>query len=142
MGVRAIVRFLSVVIHDLDVRRAALSIRPFKANSPLHVDANAVLALSVALQAFERIRGQCPKISEARGRFENVEALFRLALDALEVPDAPTFREVPGPFVAVASDHAPGSIARCTLYVKEGLIKLLDGRFLGRSPALAGDIGV
>src|SRR3990167_10690805 len=73
IGVRAMVRFLSVVVHDFDVRWSALPLRPFETDSPLHIDADAVLALAVALHALQRIRWQRLKVCKTGCRVENVE---------------------------------------------------------------------
>jgi hypothetical protein len=42
-----------VVVHDFD--RVNVAVSPLKANSPLIVDANAVLPPAVALQAFQPV---------------------------------------------------------------------------------------
>src|SRR5271170_2503479 len=37
-----------LIVHDLDVRRPGVALRPFEANPPLQIDADAELALAVA----------------------------------------------------------------------------------------------
>jgi len=43
-----------VVVHDFDVRGSALPLRPFETDPPLHIDADAVLALAVAFHCLQR----------------------------------------------------------------------------------------
>ena len=53
------------------------------------------------LSASKRFEGK-DQIFEAGGRFQNSKALFRLATESLEFPDAFTFAEVFRPLIAVA----------------------------------------
>jgi len=99
------VKFLSVVVHDFDVRGSALPLRPFETDSPLHIDADAVLALAVALHALQRIRWQRLKVCKTGSRVENVEPLFRLAAKALELLDALAFGKFLRALVAITLDH-------------------------------------
>jgi hypothetical protein len=105
MGARAIVRFLSVVVDDFDVRGAGLAVGPFEANPPLHVDADAVLALPVALQSFERVRWQRLEVRKTGRSFQDVQALLGLSAEAVEFPDALAFGKLSRPLVAVALNH-------------------------------------
>jgi hypothetical protein len=91
-----------VVVHDFDVRRAGVAVGPFEADPPLHVDADAVLALPVALQSFERVRWQRLKIRKAGRGIQNVEALLRLTAETLELPDALALGKLARPLVAAA----------------------------------------
>jgi hypothetical protein len=50
-----------MVINNFDTTRAA-SIRPTKANTPLIVDSNAVLARTIALECLKMIAGWNPQI--------------------------------------------------------------------------------
>jgi hypothetical protein len=47
-----------MIIDNLDVRRSGLLVEPFEANSPLIVDANAVLSFPVASESLEAIPRQ------------------------------------------------------------------------------------
>jgi hypothetical protein len=49
-----------VVIHDLNV--VGVSGSPFKTNSPLDIDSNAVLAFSVPVEGFQMVRRGNPQI--------------------------------------------------------------------------------
>ena len=82
-----------------------MCVGPFKADSPLHVDADAVLAFPVAFQSFESIRCQCLKVREAGGRVQNVEPLFRLTTNTLELPNTFALGELPRTLVAITLDH-------------------------------------
>jgi hypothetical protein len=54
---------LLVIVNDLHVRRSGRSVNPFKANPPLVVDADAVLALTVAVQYLESVPRQSREIT-------------------------------------------------------------------------------
>src|SRR3989304_3087806 len=105
IGVRAMVRFLSVVVHDFNIRGSALPLRPFETDPPLHIDSDTVLALAVAFHALQRIRWQRLKVWKAGSRVKNVEALFRLAAEGLELLDALPFGKFLRPLVALTLDH-------------------------------------
>src|ERR1700756_5708487 len=72
IGVCAIAFFLLVIVYDLNIYRASGPCRPFKADPPLIVDTDAVLALAVAFQGFKAVAGQSREISNNRGRFQSV----------------------------------------------------------------------
>jgi hypothetical protein len=60
-----------MVINDLNTLRMALS--PEKANSPLVVDASAVLSLSIPLERFKPIRSRQSKIFQSDSCINRVE---------------------------------------------------------------------
>ena len=60
-----------MVVNDLDVEGIALL--PAKANAPLIVDADRVLALAVALQRLEPVAGQAGKVFKRGGSVEDLE---------------------------------------------------------------------
>jgi len=64
----------SVVVHDLDVDWA--NARPYEADSPLVIDANAVLTLSIALQGLKAV---------ARRSLQKVQGLCRVKLGELSL---------------------------------------------------------
>ncbi|MFT5488636.1 MAG: hypothetical protein ACI9JL_003693 [Paracoccaceae bacterium] len=47
---------------DLHIARPCRSVRPFKTDPPLDIDADAELSLSIAVKRFKAIAGQIPKI--------------------------------------------------------------------------------
>ena len=49
---------LSVIVHNLDVTRPLGPFRPFEADPPLVIDADAVLAFPVALERFKAVSRQ------------------------------------------------------------------------------------
>jgi len=77
MGVCAIVFFLSVIVHDLNIYRAGFAGRPFKADPPLIVNADAVLTFTFAFQRFKAVAGPRGQIDDCRGRFQPVLFGFR-----------------------------------------------------------------
>ena len=57
-----------MVIDDLDVK--GMTITPLETDSPLLVDSNAVLALSITLQSLELIRAWNRKVSQVSSRIQ------------------------------------------------------------------------
>ena len=57
-----------MVIDNFDIDWAGRAVRPFKANPPLVIDTDAVLALPVALECFQPVAGQGGEIFQARRR--------------------------------------------------------------------------
>jgi hypothetical protein len=74
-----------MVIDDFDVFGAA--VRPSEADSPLVVDANAVLSLPVSPQGLQPVSRRNPQIAEAAGNLELAELSARDCRAALEPPD-------------------------------------------------------
>jgi hypothetical protein len=71
-----------VIVHDLDFVSIALA--PNEAQTPLAVNANAVLSLSAAMQSFQAISGgRCP-IAQFRGAVQLPELAPRDVLDRLK----------------------------------------------------------
>ena len=94
-----------MVIDNLDIRRAGGAFRPCKANPPLVVDANAVLALSISSQHCKTVARQHGKISERDGGFQTVQLKTRRAFDTGERLDTFADRKIRRPLVAIADDH-------------------------------------
>jgi hypothetical protein len=55
-----------VIIDDLDIDGAGRAVRPFEADPPLIIDADAVLPLTVALERFQPVTRQDSKVLQAR----------------------------------------------------------------------------
>lgn len=83
-----------MIIDYLNVVGVALA--PTKANSPLVVDANAVLAFSVAFQRFEPISRQRGKREQVRRRIQHVELSLRRTFNRLEAANRFTTKEAFG----------------------------------------------
>ena len=62
-----------MVVNNLNVCWAGGPAPPLKTNSPLVIDANAVLTLSVALQSFESVARQRTEISEFDSCFQTIK---------------------------------------------------------------------
>jgi len=105
-----------VVIHDLDFIGVPLA--PRKANAPLVVDANAVLAPPVTLQALQPISRQTGKGSHIRRPVKHVQLPKSLALDGFEPPHWFTLKEALGVRAAEGPDHN-GKVYRYPLNVKQ-----------------------
>ncbi len=67
------------------------NIRPTKADTPLIVDANAVLTQTITLECFKVIAERHPQIIESTGDFELSEFATRDLGDIREPPDTLTF---------------------------------------------------
>src|SRR4051812_29483815 len=95
--------YSSVIIDNLDVRRARRPIWPFKTDAPLIVDADAVLPLPIALQRFEPVARQRRQIMKDVRRFETIELEPSRPLDARKGFHALAGREVSRSLIAVAT---------------------------------------
>jgi hypothetical protein len=60
-----------VVIGNLDVDWTGCAMGPLKADSPLVVDTDAVLALPISLQGFQPVARQSGEIFQARRRIQS-----------------------------------------------------------------------
>ena len=95
---------LRVVVDDLDVE--GIGGAPDEADAPLIVDADAVLACTVALERLEPIAGRDAKVGEGVGRIEDDEFPQRYALKGGgETPRAATVKERFRVGVAEGADH-------------------------------------
>jgi len=63
----------SVILDALDVDGVVRPVGPLEADSPLIVDANAVLTASIAPQRLEPVAGQRSQVIERDGGFELVQ---------------------------------------------------------------------
>ncbi len=96
---------LRVVVDDLYVE--GISGAPDEADAPLIVDADAVLASTIALERLEPIAGRNPQIGEGVGRIENDEFSKRDALKAGgQTTRAATLKERFRVGVAEGANHA------------------------------------
>jgi hypothetical protein len=97
-----------VVIRDFDVDRLALLIRPLKADSPLIVDADAVLALTVSTQSLESIPRRFAEIEELRCGIKAVKRDVRpLPWHALKTSNMLAVGKLLGVAVPVLRRHHP-----------------------------------
>ncbi|MGB5097632.1 MAG: hypothetical protein WBN82_06975 [Porticoccaceae bacterium] len=90
----------SVVVHNLDIRRSGLC--PAKADSPLIIDANAVLAGSISTKWFQAIARRDPTVFKAPGDLQLTQLAASYGLDVHETP-----RPIPGVgfFYSLVTDH-------------------------------------
>ena len=97
---------LRVVVDDLYVE--GISGAPDEADAPLIVDADAVLASTIALERFEPIAGRNAQVGEGVGRIEDDEFPKGDALKAGgQTTRAATLKERFRVGVAEGADHAP-----------------------------------
>jgi hypothetical protein len=92
--------FLLMIINDLHVRWAEGVFGPFKASTPLIINANAVLALPVLSQRFQTIGGQYGKVCRHDGRLQSVQLQTGGTFDSKERLNPFTGGEVPGSLVS------------------------------------------
>jgi hypothetical protein len=102
-----------VVIHDLNVCWSSLG--PSKANTPLIIDANTVLAGAVAFQFFQTIAGRGPQEFESFRCIELGHLSSGDFRDRAESLRASSFKEFLSLLANEALDHGRQSI---TLFVK------------------------
>jgi hypothetical protein len=93
-----------VVVNDFNVFGSMTG--PAKADSPLVIDPDAVLPLSVAPQALQSIAGRHTQVIEAGGDLELPQLATGHDGDALEAPDALSLCEGFGVGTPKRSDHA------------------------------------
>src|SRR4051794_36925294 len=106
MGGLVMVRPPLMVIYDLDVRGSGCALRPFKANPPPYVDADAELSDAFPLQGLKTVAWQGLQVGQARCGVQNFQPLIALPLESLELPDKLSYRERFRPFVPVTQNHA------------------------------------
>jgi hypothetical protein len=97
--------FLLVVIDYLNFGWAGRTIRPLEADSPLIVDANAVLSFAISGERFKPVSWKSSKIQQRCSRIETVELESRYPLVTGEGIYSLPVREFPRAFVAIACDH-------------------------------------
>lgn len=117
-----------MIVNNLHVRWTQRLIGPLKANTPLVVDADAVLALPVANQRLKTISRQSGKVSQRRGGFEAVELQASGTLKSGKGFDPFPGGEVSRPLVAVADNHSY-KISGITRYVKRNSYSPFDPDF-------------
>src|SRR5260370_32131414 len=117
MGVRAMCLTLSVIIDDLDIHRTRRPCRPFEANPPLVIDADAVLSGPVGFQGLQFVAAQCAEVSQTLRSLQTVETRFRLSYETGEFLDVIAGGEALGLLVPVAHDHLE-RLPRIMNYVK------------------------
>src|SRR5215471_3897224 len=66
-----------MVVNNLNIRWTGSPSRPFKADPPLVIDADAVLSLPFALQSFESIAPVHVFLADARPLFQKVKTILR-----------------------------------------------------------------
>src|SRR6478609_6552836 len=91
----------SAVFDDLDVEWTRLTIRPFEADAPLIVDANAELPGTITVQRFQAIARQRPKCVFVDGGFQNFQAPISLMLEALKLLDTSSGRKSCRPPISI-----------------------------------------
>jgi hypothetical protein len=72
-----------MIVHDLDVVR--VGILPPKTDSPLIVDANAVLPGAIAFQLFQTIAGRAPQVVKRLGRIDEDELAQHRTLEITRI---------------------------------------------------------
>jgi hypothetical protein len=125
---------LLVVIDNFNIRRTGGTFWPFEANTPLVVDADAVLAFPAALQGLEPVSGQNGKVAERQGRFEPVQLQAGGAFDAREGFDTFSGREG-GSFLAPETNDHECSLVKNTPYVKRNVLMVVGPEESGVFPA-------
>jgi hypothetical protein len=94
-----------MVIGDLDF--VSVSFAPFKTNTPLIVDADAVLSLAIASKALQSISRQGRKRSQVRRGVKHVQFSKRLPFKSLESPHPFPVEKALGIAAPEGANHSP-----------------------------------
>jgi hypothetical protein len=86
-----------MIVDNLDIRRSGRAARPFEADTPLHVDTDAVLARAIGLQCFQPIAPECLQFIEAHRCVEDFQSAVGLPRKALELADETAVGKGPRP---------------------------------------------
>ena len=93
-----------MVINDLDI--PTISVAPYEADSPLIVDANAVLSPSVTAKRFQAISGRYAQIGKLLSRIDYEKLFASSSLNLWrETTDGETCEDRSRTSVAKAPDH-------------------------------------
>ncbi len=92
-----------MVIHNFDI--AHIAIFPSEANSPLIIDANAVLPLPVAFQRFKLIAGRLPEILKGSGTVQIEQFAPRLPFKGLKADNTAIIKKRGGVATSERFDH-------------------------------------
>src|ERR1700690_1300260 len=96
----------SVIVDNFYVRRPRGPVCPFKADSPLIVNANAVLALAIARQGFEAVAGERREIPNRGGSLHTVELQARGSFESRESLDPFPGGEIAASLVPIVENHS------------------------------------
>ncbi len=94
-----------MVVHDFDVRRARIALRPLETDSPAIIDSYAELPFAISRQRLEAVSRQRRQIADGRCGIKPIELELRRTFYGGERLYTLTRGEVPRPLVAVADDH-------------------------------------
>lgn len=123
-----------VVVDDLDLAGSWLPVRPAKADAPLLVDPDRVLASAIAVEGFEAVAAEGAQGVERGGCVEDREPAGGLGLEALELPDELAGSEAFGCVVAIAQAHWGGTVPIQTSDVKRTCCVARQAPRLSRGP--------
>src|SRR5216684_9228357 len=112
-----------VIIHDLDF--IGVAVAPYKAKAPLVIDADAVLALAIALQSLQSVPRQQRERAHIRRRVKHVEFPQALTLNGLEPAHRFPAEKALRISAAESPDHPP---ERILLFSKCQTVRLSGGR--------------
>lgn len=94
-----------MIIDNFYAFRAAGVFRPFKANTPLHVNSDRVLSFSLPLKSFKAIRGQRGKIRKACRRLKDAKSFLGLLTKDFPFSDSLARGEAFRVFRPIAPNH-------------------------------------
>jgi hypothetical protein len=97
-----------VVINYLDIDGSGGAFWPFETNPPLVIDADAELALSIALERFQPVAGQGGKVFQTCRDLQAVEPNFGLSPETGKLPNVLTTGKTFSSSVPVTQDHGEG----------------------------------
>ena len=99
-----------MVVHDFDVVR--IFALPFKADTVLVIDTNAVLPFSITFQSLQSEAGK-GEIPKGRSRIEELQADPGRSLNGLKLLAEPALQQLLRLLVSAGADHYDKCITRC-----------------------------
>src|SRR5437667_11741095 len=106
-----------MVISNLDIGRTRRTGGPLKANSPLIIDANAVLAFAVAMERLQSVAVEHSKVFQTDRGIQTIKPDFCLPCETGKLLDVFALGKTLGLPVPVTHNHRR-ILPKTTLYVK------------------------
>src|SRR5437879_355806 len=106
----------SMIVNDFDVPRTVIS--PAKANSPLVVDSDTVLAAAIAAKFLQSVTRRHPQIVQILRAVEHLQLSFCLCLERAKLPRRPASEQLLGVARRKGPNHLPYIVYRLSVKTK------------------------
>jgi len=94
-----------MVVNDFNINRTGRSLRPFKANPPLIIDADAELPLAITMERFQPIASQRREIIQVACGLNPIKPNLGLTREARKLPNILAFRKAFRSVISEAHNH-------------------------------------